>query len=480
MELQEAFDSGFAAVKAYVDDALADQEKRIAALELRLAAIPPAKDVPDLALVERVFVSGVDVRIAELRAELKGLLPDVPGIVAPIVAEAIRAHAATLPQLPEIPKLPDIDGLISEAVAAIPKPQDGKSVTADELRPLIAELVEKAVAGLPKPKDGVSVVNTVIDRNGNLIVTLSDGTTKDLGRVVGRGRSEKDMAPLIAAAVAKAVEALPKPKDGERGPPGEKGADGAPGRDGKDGKDGLPGRDGERGEKGDRGDPGEKGDPGLPGKDGAPGKDGKDGVAGERGEPGEKGPPGERGEQGPPGRDGKDGAEGRKGDPGERGADGARGEKGDPGKDGIDGAGLADALIDKDGNLVLTMTDGRMKALGHVVGASGMNGAPGRDGIAGKDGADGLGFDDLETIETDEGCFLRFRRGDVVKDFRLPVVIDRGVYQLGRVYRKGDGVSFAGSFWIAQDETTEKPGEGKGWRLAVKKGRDSKEPVSLK
>src|SRR5690606_21509906 len=44
---------------------------------------------------------------------------------------------------------------------------------------------------------------------------------------------------------------------------------------------------------------------------------------------------------------------------------------------GKDGAGIADLLIDRDGNLVATFTDGRMKSLGVVVGK---DGAPGRDG----------------------------------------------------------------------------------------------------
>ena len=39
----------------------------------------------------------------------------------------------------------------------------------------------------------------------------------------------------------------------------------------------------------------------------------------------------------------------------------------------------------------------------------------------------------------------------------------------------GDGTTWGGSFWIAQGETGEKPDTGKGWRLAVKKGRDGRD-----
>ena len=64
--------------------------------------------------------------------------------------------------------------------------------------------------------------------------------------------------------------------------------------------------------------------------------------------------------------------------------DGDPGDKGEPGKDGV---GLAGALIDRDGNLVVTLANGEAKNLGQVVG---------KDGDPGKDGTDGIGFESLE------------------------------------------------------------------------------------
>ena len=64
----------------------------------------------------------------------------------------------------------------------------------------------------------------------------------------------------------------------------------------------------------------------------------------------------------------------------------------------------------------------------------------------------------------------------VTKTIHIPVVIDQGVYSQHRkeAYQKGDGVSYDGSFWIAQRETSSRPGTGQDdWRLAVKKGRDA-------
>lgn len=95
----------------------------------------------------------------------------------------------------------------------------------------------------------------------------------------------------------------------------------------------------------------------------------------------------------------------------------------------------------------------------------------------GKNGEDGVGFDDMTaTYDGERTITLRFERGEVVKEFafEMPVVLDCGVYKAGQEYRAGDGVTWGGSFWIAQEATSEKPDSGKGWRLAVKRGRDAK------
>jgi len=148
-----------------------------------------------------------------------------------------------------------------------------------------------------------------------------------------------------------------------------------------------------------------------------------------------------------------------------------------------DGVGLAGALIDRDGCLVVTLTDGTTKTLGAVVGkdadtdaiAEMVRGEVAKIPIP----KDGLGFEDM-TVETDgdRGCVLRFERGDLKKEFTLsfPMVLDRGVWR-EQGYAKGDGTTYGGSFFIAQraTEAHEKPGNSDGWRLAIKKGRDGRD-----
>lgn len=100
------------------------------------------------------------------------------------------------------------------------------------------------------------------------------------------------------------------------------------------------------------------------------------------------------------------------------------------------------------------------------------------EGPPGERGPDGLGFDDLEVVrDGDRGFKFIVTRGDAVKEFafKLPVVLDRGVFKAETEYEAGDGVTSGGSFWIAQGTTKDRPGTSEAWRLSVKKGRDGKD-----
>lgn len=69
---------------------------------------------------------------------------------------------------------------------------------------------------------------------------------------------------------------------------------------------------------------------------------------------------------------------------------------------------------------------------------------------------------------------ITVKSGESVETFVLPVIIDRGVHDPEQSYDRGDAVSHGGSLWVAQkDGPDHKPGEGDGWRLAVKRGRDA-------
>lgn len=253
-------------------------------------------------------------------------------------------------------------------------------------------------------------------------------------------------------------------------------------------------------EKGDAGERGPQGDRGA------------DGAKGERGEPGAKG---DRGDQGPAGKDafpvdvdaivdavvakllasdrlrtlsdvaaaeavaehfeanpvqhGKDGRDGRDGKDGEPGP---RGERGTDGVAGNDGRGAAGAMIDRDGNLILTMSDGTVERLGVVVG---------KDGAAGRDGKDGLSMADV-TRTYDGDAHEIVERWTVVgeqKEMRYPAggIAPGGFWKEGTLARSAQAFTHDGHLWLAKRETRVKPSlEAKDdWQLAVRKGRDGKD-----
>lgn len=166
------------------------------------------------------------------------------------------------------------------------------------------------------------------------------------------------------------------------------------------------------------------------------------------------------------------------------GEKGERGEKGDPGEAGLPGAPGKDADIAEIERLLAELVAAELaKVPPPKDGRDGQPGVPGHNGQHGIDGKDGLGFDDLTEDYEDDGRVLvrRFlREGTVIKEFRhvTSSVLDRGVWRDQPLpFLKGDGVTWRGSFWIAQEPTSEKPGDGKTWRLAVKHGRDGKDGV---
>jgi hypothetical protein len=208
----------------------------------------------------------------------------------------------------------------------------------------------------------------------------------------------------------------------------------------------------------------------------------------EKGEPGEKGDPGRDGvaptvddlrpvmlemvaaavaDLPPPPR-------GEKGDPGDPGA---KGDPGDPGQPGKDGIGLAGAVIDRDGNLIVTLADGSTRELGPVVGKDGRDGV---DGMAGEKGDPGFSLEDFDSEIRDGGrtLVLSFVAGDTkhTVEHQLDTMIYRGAYKAEQEYLPGDTVSCGGQLWHCHVETTDRPdGGSEAWTLCSRRGRDGRD-----
>jgi len=138
------------------------------------------------------------------------------------------------------------------------------------------------------------------------------------------------------------------------------------------------------------------------------------------------------------------------------------GEKGEPGKDGL---GLAGAMIDRDGALLVTLTNGEVKSLGKVVG---------KDGT---DGKDGLSLDafDLEYIpESHEVCVKAVCNGRT-KELRYPAggIRPAGYWRDGTKAVPGEAWVNGGSLWICMKGTEAKPATNSdAWIIAARAGKD--------
>ena len=152
---------------------------------------------------------------------------------------------------------------------------------------------------------------------------------------------------------------------GENGEKGDKGDTGATGAQGEKGDKG------DTGETGAQGDKGDKGDTGTPGQDGITpqlkiGDDNLWYVSYDNGQTwGSLGvkATGEKGEKGDKGDTGATGAQGEKGDKGDIGNDGKDGKDG---KNGEDGVGVSSVMVDKDGNIIVSLTDGSTHQAGSL------------------------------------------------------------------------------------------------------------------
>lgn len=252
---------------------------------------------------------------------------------------------------------------------------------------------------------GVGVKSVVISENGNLIITLTDDTVIDLGKVTGDKGSQ-----------------------GDKGDQGETGATGVGVKSVTIDENGdliitltddtVHNAGKVTGDKGNQGDKGDKGDTGATGvgvksvtidengnliitlTDDTVYNAGK--VTGNNGYKGETGATGvgvksvaidENGNLVITLTDdtvhnlGK--VTGAKGDKGDQGDKGDKGDKGDAGNNGAAGVGVKDAVVDENGNLIITLTDGTVYNLGNVTGAKGDKGDAGKDGQDGQNGQDG-------------------------------------------------------------------------------------------
>lgn len=172
--------------------------------------------------------------------------------------------------------------------------------------------------------------------------------------------------------------------------------------------------------------------------------------------------------------------------------DGADGKDGEAGKDGADGKSFTEAevesiLMRKQAEWELAFErraqDTIQRALDKIQQPKdGKDGAPGKDGI---DGYDAFQLEETELELMPDGRTLKvkfvrhlkdgeYSRMEYTHDVKLAHMLYRGTW-VPQEYQRGDCVTWGGSLWHANRDTTVKPDMDDSWQLAVKRGRDGKD-----
>lgn len=163
-DVRPMLDEAIKQLRADADQAIAEPLQQVEAARDALF-----KAVGDLRQPE----DGKSITLDEVRPvideAIKGMQDQVTAAVAKVYADTDELRDAA-----------------QKAIEAIEIPQDGKSVTVDDVAPMIRAEVEKAVSAIPKPADGVGLAGAMIDRDDCLLVTLTNGEVKNLGCVVGK------------------------------------------------------------------------------------------------------------------------------------------------------------------------------------------------------------------------------------------------------------------------------------------------------
>lgn len=425
------------AIKGYVDKAVVGTVARLDAIEQKMAGIK----LPELAEIAKAAAElvpapkdGADGKSVDIEQVKLMVAAEVAAIPRPVDGKdadpesVIRAAKAAVDALPKPADGKDadpevIEKMVQEAVAAIPAPQDGKSITVEEVAPMLADLVKAAVADIPAPKDGA-------DADPELIKAL----VQEAAQSLPKAPTLEEIAPLVESA----VKAIPAPKDGADADPAivadlvrtevAKAIGELP--QPKDGKDA---------------------DPEVVK---ALVKAAVDEI-----------PPAKDGESVP--------VEQVRGMIDEAVAKAMAGiqlpKDGTPGRDAAHLEILPSIDLEKSypRNTYAKHAGGFWRSFETTVGMRGWECIV--DGIA-----------SIEITEpAPRKCAVIVRLssgGESSKEFTVPGVEDKGIFREGDEYLKGDGVTFGGSWFLAQkDAPAGKPGSSEDWRLAAKRGRDGKD-----
>lgn len=147
-------------------------------------------------------------------------------LIADGLIAAVKSHvgAATGPLLA---RLNELDAAL-KAVPAGEKGDPGKSVTIDDVAPMVASIVAKAVSEMPPPKPGepgkaaeVDYPRIMADVAAKMKALVDTSVTEAVAKIPapepGKDADPEAVRAIVVDEVAKAVGALPPAKEGEPG-----------------------------------------------------------------------------------------------------------------------------------------------------------------------------------------------------------------------------------------------------------------------
>ncbi|HHQ9391988.1 phage gp6-like head-tail connector protein [Klebsiella pneumoniae] len=376
------------------------------------------------------FRKSLGDHVKETEEKLAALTKEVSTLkdtTAPDFTAQLADAVASLPA-PKIPELPDIGAMVSEAVAALPPAQDGKSVTPEDVRPLLQELVTAAVGEIPVPRDGKDYDPAVLKQ------AVEDAVAALPPAQDGKSVTPEDVRPLLQELVTAAVGEIPVPRDGKDYDPAvlKQAVD--------DAVAALP-----------------------------PAQDGKS-VTPEDVRPLLQELVTAAVSEIPVPRDGKDY------DPAvlKQAVDEAVAAL-PPAQDGRDALQLEiQPFIDEGKSYTrgsyATHNGGLWRAYEKTHGMRGWECIV--DGVSDVDISMNGQRNFIVTVNRASGASEK-------KSFDIPTMVYRGVFKSGDEYLPGDTVTWGGSLWHCDEQTQDKPGEtgSKGWTLAAKRGRDGRGKV---
>ncbi len=376
------------------------------------------------------FRKSLGDHVKETEEKLAALTKEVSTLkntTAPDFTAQLADAVASLPA-PKIPELPDIGAMVSEAVAALPPALDGKSVTPEDVRPLLQELVTAAVGEIPVPRDGKDYDPAVLKQ------AVDDAVAALPPAQDGKSVTPEDVRPLLQELVTAAVGEIPVPRDGKDYDPAvlKQAVD--------DAVAALP-----------------------------PAQDGKS-VTPEDVRPLLQELVTAAVSEIPVPRDGKDY------DPAvlKQAVDDAVAAL-PPAQDGRDALQLEiQPFIDEGKSYTrgsyATHNGGLWRAYEKTHGMRGWECIV--DGVSDVDISMNGQRNFIVTVNRASGASEK-------KSFDIPTMVYRGVFKSGDEYLPGDTVTWGGSLWHCDEQTQDKPGEtgSKGWTLAAKRGRDGRGKV---